>query len=359
MRGKILKLHHKLQGYISISNLPKILMFMFVMVTVPILFGFPSSTMTFLTKFMVLSIVGLGFSILLGYTGLASLGTAGFIAIGTYLLGYLHNVFGLNILIVIIIGIAVAILLGAAVGVISLRIEGMYLAIITLGLSEIIVSFLRNAKEITNGNGGLQLIVFKLFGISHSTVNMNYIRMFYILIVVLLGLFMLLYSNIVSSQTGRAMLAVKNNTSAAQAMGISILKYRLLAFILSTITAVIGGILYVSIDSYTEPSMWTLAISLNILAAIVLGGSKSMWGVLIGMFIIFGLKDVVLIRIPFFAQNGNAIFFITGIIVILIVMFYPQGLIKLIEKTWFKMKQKIKNRRNKKGDLVNESTKED
>ena len=90
-------------------------------------------------------------------------------------------------------------------------------------------------------------------------------------------------------------------------MGISILKYRLLAFILSTITALVGGILYVAIDAYTEPNLWTLAISLNILAAIILGGSKSMWGVLIGMFIIFGLRDVVLVRVPFFAKNGNAI----------------------------------------------------
>ena len=125
-------------------------------------------------------------------------------------------------------------------------------------------------------------------------------------------------------------------------MGISILKYRLLAFILSTITALVGGILYVAIDAYTEPNLWTLAISLNILAAIILGGSKSMWGVLIGMFIIFGLRDVVLVRVPFFAKNGNAIFFFTGIIVILIIMFYPQGLIKLLEKQWFKFKNYIK-----------------
>jgi len=359
MKDKMIKLRKSMASYISLSNLPKILLFMFLMLVVPLLLGFPASTLTFLTKFMVLSIVGLGFSILLGYTGLASLGTAGFIAIGTYVLGFMHNQMNASLFVIIIVGIALALLLGAIVGVISLRIEGMYLAIITLGLSEIIIEFLRNAISITNGNGGLQLQGFSIFGITHSTVNLEYIQAFYIFIIVVLGIFMLLYSNIVTSQTGRAMLAVKNNTSAAQAMGISILKYRLLAFILSTITALVGGILYVSIDAYTEPNLWTLAISLNILAAIILGGSKSMWGVLIGMFIIFGLRDVVLVRVPFFAENGNAIFFFTGIIVILIIMFYPQGLIKLLEKQWFKLKNYIKNKMNKKGVLEHENVKKD
>jgi len=359
MKENMMKLQKSLANYINLSNLPKILLFMFLMLVVPILLGFPASTLTFLTKFMVLSIVGLGFSILLGYTGLASLGTAGFIAIGTYTLGYLNNQMDMSILVIILIGIAIALLLGAIVGVISLRIEGMYLAIITLGLSEIVIQFLRNAISITNGNGGLQLQGFSLFGISHSTVNLMYVEAFYIFIVIVLGVFMLLYSNIVTSQTGRAMLAVKNNTSAAQAMGISILKYRLLAFILATITAVVGGILYVAIDAYTEPNLWTLAISLNILAAIILGGSKSMWGVLIGMFIIFGLRDVVLVRVPFFAENGNAIFFFTGIIVILIVMYYPQGLIKLLEKLMYNVKTSIKKKMHKKGVLNHDVDKKD
>src|SRR5690554_1008986 len=359
MKENMMKLQKSLANYINLSNLPKILLFMFLMLVVPILLGFPASTLTFLTKFMVLSIVGLGFSILLGYTGLASLGTAGFIAIGTYTLGYLNNQMDMSILVIILIGIAIALLLGAIVGVISLRIEGMYLAIITLGLSEIVIQFLRNAISITNGNGGLQLQGFSLFGISHSTVNLMYVEAFYIFIVIVLGVFMLLYSNIVTSQTGRAMLAVKNNTSAAQAMGISILKYRLLAFILATITAVVGGILYVAIDAYTEPNLWTLAISLNILAAIILGGSKSMWGVLIGMFIIFGLRDVVLVRVPFFAENGNAIFFFTGIIVILIVMYYPQGLIKLLEKLMYNVKTSIKKKMHKKGVLNHDVNKKD
>jgi len=80
---------------------------------------------------------------------------------------------------------------------------------------------------------------------------------------------------------------------------------------------------------YTEPGIFNLAISLNILAAVIVGGSKSIWGVTLGTFVIFGLKDIVLKQIPFFRDNGNAVYFFTGALVILIVMYYPGGLVKL------------------------------
>lgn len=105
-------------------------------------------------------------------------------------------------------------------------------------------------------------------------------------------------------------------------MGILILKYRLLVFILFIIIVLVGGILYVLIDVYIELNFWIFVILLNILVVIILGGFKLMWGVLIGMFIIFGLRDVVLVCVFFFVENGNVIFFFIGIIVILIIMFY-------------------------------------
>ena len=63
---------------------------------------------------------------------------------------------------------------------------------------------------------------------------------------------------------------------------------------------------------FTEPGIWNLGVSLNILAAVIVGGSKSIWGVVLGTFIIFGLRDIVLKQIPFFQENGNAVFFFTG-----------------------------------------------
>jgi len=153
--------------------------------------------------------------------------------------------------------------------------------------------------------------------------------MSYYLIVIVLALTMYFLSNIIKSPTGRAMLAMKNSTSAAQAMGISLLKFRLLAFVLATFVAGLGGTLYFLNKLVSHPSTWGLALSLNILAAVVIGGMKSMYGVFIGTFIVFGLNDLFLKGLPFFANYPSAYFIINGTLIILIVMFYPGGIVRL------------------------------
>jgi branched-chain amino acid transport system permease protein len=276
-----------------------------------------------LANIWIFMIVGLGFTLLLGYAGLASLGTAGFIGMGSYVIAYFLGRLGLPFFLVFVLGIIIAIALGTIVGFISLRIEGMYLAIITLGLSEILVEFFKFSTNITNGLQGFQLERFKIFGIELLEHQIYYIIVF-VLVLTMIGVL-----NLISSPTGRAMLSIKNSTSAAQAMGISILKYRLMTFVLSTVLAVVGGMLYMMFMRSTEPGIWNLGLSLNILAAIVIGGSKSIWGVGLGTFFIFAFDDIVLKNIPFFIKYGNATFIINGVLIILVVMFYPGGIVKL------------------------------
>jgi branched-chain amino acid transport system permease protein len=325
-----------------------ILIFLIAMISIRLLGNvgiMRQSTIDFISLVLIYSIVGLGFSLLLGYTGLASLGTAGFIGLGTYIISFAFANAGLPYMFAFLLGLIIAILLGTIVGFISLRIEGMYLAIITLGLSEIFIEIFKKATQITNGQNGLQVENFSFFGFLEGANALAYRNAIYFIILGVLVIFMIAFINIVNSPTGRAMLSIKNSTSAAQAMGISVLKYRLLAFVLASITAVVGGMLYMPYFEFTEPGIWNLGISLNILAAVVVGGSKSIWGVTLGTFIIFGLRDIVLKQIPFFQQNGNAVFFFTGALVILIVMYYPGGLIKLFDSLWRKGKLRIKQLR--------------
>jgi branched-chain amino acid transport system permease protein len=272
--------------------------------------------------------------LLLGYAGLASLGTAGFVGVGTYLTGYLLKVAQLPYLLVLVICILVAIVLGVIVGFISLRIEGMYLAIITLGLSEILVELFKNLDTITNGVNGL------LLGVTPSILGWALTRenTFY-LICIFLVLLLIITWNIIKSPTGRAMLAMKNSESAAQAMGVNLLKYRLLAFVLATVFSMVGGFLYMTYYRFTIPSTWTLSFSLNILAAVVVGGGYSLWGILGGTFVIFGLNDILLQRIPFFIQNPGYTMAFNGILMIVIVMFYPGGLTQLFRELSYRFKQ--------------------
>lgn len=285
------------------------------------------STLNFISPVLTRYIVALGFTLLLGYTGLASLGTAGFMGLGSYLIGYLYQAKGMPSEIAFVIGILVSLVLGVIVGFISLRIEGMYLAIVTLGLAEILRNFFLNSP-LTGGPTGMRLRQgVKFLGLlSKNTLLYNPI--FYVIVV--LTVFMMIWIiNLINSPTGRAMLSIKNSTSAAQAMGISVLKYRLMAFLLATLFAMIGGMLNMIRVTTSYPNDWRIDLSLNILAAVVIGGTKNIWGVLLGAFIVFGLKDIILVKIPFFQKYSNAYLMFTGVLIILVVMFYPGGIIQL------------------------------
>ncbi|MDO4543133.1 MAG: branched-chain amino acid ABC transporter permease [Clostridia bacterium] len=301
----------------------------------------PVSFMTALGSTLIYSMVSMGFCLLLGYSGLASLGTAGFIGIGSYCAFFCFQEWGLPYIVAIGMTLAISIIIGVFVGFISLRIEGIYLAIITLGLSEI----LRYALQTIRATVNIDLSNITLFG---TRIDKEVV--FYLIVAVLL-LLIWITNNLIKSPTGRAMLAMKNSTSAAQAYGISLMKYRLLAFVLSTVYAALAGIMYMMYLRSVSTSMSTLfrlTTSLNILGAVIIGGAKSIWGVLAGTFIVFGLDSMFLQSIPLFNDNPTLITLFTGILIILVVMFYPGGLQQLFTMLKGKISAAIGKRREAK-----------
>ena len=294
----------------------------------------PNSFVFALGNTMIYAVIAIGFCLLLGYSGLASLGTAGFVGIGAYVAFYVMQQFGLPYIVALIGTLAVSIVIGVVVGFISLRIEGIYLAILTLGLSEI----LRNLLMVIKSTIKIDLDHVRLFGIQISD------RGVYILILITFAVLFILTANLIRSPTGRAMLAMKNSTSAAQAMGISLMKYRLLAFVISTVFAAIGGLLYMMfVRSMTTATstMLTLTTSLNILGAVIIGGSKSLWGTTFGVFIIYGIQSMFLSKIDFFQENPAFITMITGALIIVVVMFFPGGFAQIARQAvaWIKKKR--------------------
>lgn len=283
---------------------------------------------------LIYAIVAIGFCLLLGYSGLASLGTAGFIGLGAYVAFYLIEGMGAPYFIALLATLAVSIFLGVIVGFISLRIEGIYLAIMTLALAEIIRNLLMVLKATIKINIGNIV----LFG-----VNVNE-KAVYLLITATFVILMALTSNLIRSPVGRAMLAMKDSTSAAQAMGISLMKYRLLAFVISTIYAAMGGLLYmmyVRNMTTATSTLLTLTTSLNILGAVIIGGAKSLWGTAFGSFVIYGLQSMFLSKIRFFVENPAFITMITGILIILVVMFFPGGFAQMLSslRLWIRRKR--------------------
>ncbi len=283
---------------------------------------------------LIYAIVAIGFCLLLGYSGLATLGTGGFIGIGTYLAYYMIQEYELPFAAALIITIAAAVVIGAVVGFISLRIEGIYLAILTLGLSEII----RNLLMVIKSTVKIDVDHVRLFGAKIGSTGV------YFLILAVFAVLMWLLFNLIDSPTGRAMLAMKNSTSAAQAMGISLMKFRLMSFVISVIFAAVGGLLYMlfirTITTSTS-TLLTLTTSLNILGAVIIGGAKSLWGTTFGVFIIYGLQSMFLSNIPFFRENPAFITMVTGVLIILVVMFFPGGFAQIVSQLWAGAKKKL------------------
>lgn len=283
---------------------------------------------------LIYAIVAIGFCLLLGYSGLATLGTGGFIGIGTYLAYYMIQEYELPFAAALIITVAAAVVIGAVVGFISLRIEGIYLAILTLGLSEII----RNLLMVIKSTVKIDVDHVRLFGAKIGSTGV------YFLILAVFAVLMWLLFNLIDSPTGRAMLAMKNSTSAAQAMGISLMKFRLMSFVISVIFAAVGGLLYMlfirTITTSTS-TLLTLTTSLNILGAVIIGGAKSLWGTTFGVFIIYGLQSMFLSNIPFFRENPAFITMVTGVLIILVVMFFPGGFAQIVSQLWAGAKKKL------------------
>ncbi|MDE7454098.1 MAG: hypothetical protein K2N22_06795, partial [Clostridia bacterium] len=160
---------------------------------------------------------------------------------------------------------------------------------------------------------------------------------------------MIIISNLIKSPTGRAMIAMKNSTSASQAFGISLMKYRLLAFVIATIFAVLGGLAFAISGNSISPSSEAetnlkLTLSLNILGAVIIGGFKSIWGAFFGSCLVFGLNNLFSIMLPNDVYNtlNPYINLIVGVLIIVVVMFFPGGLAQLMGELKLKVKKLIR-----------------
>lgn len=270
------------------------------------------------------SIVAIGLSILIGRAGLISLGTAGFMGLGAYVAGNFLKHLPVPFIVMILLTMAAGVLIGIAVGFISLRVRGVHLMIVTLAIAQFLDELYRTPNDFTGGTSGLTRVPYPKLAmfiqLNRETVYFLTLAVLFVVIIFTL--------NIINSQTGRALQAMRASASAAQAMGVNILKYRILAFVLATVYAMIGGVLYVCQQQGVTPTTWTMMLSLNILAAVTVGG-VSLGGTIMGAFVIFGLDLAILKNIPFFQTYPNATVLVSGLLVILITIKFPGGLTRL------------------------------
>ncbi len=298
-----------------------------------------NSYLTLIGSVLIYSVAAIGLNLLLGWSGLISLGTAGFMGLGAYIAAYVTVNLKLPFEVSLLLGLAIPLLVGVLVGLISLRIEGLYLAIATLSVSEILRKSFEELGWFTNGFSGKSAAYPKLLGFITLDKYTTYILLVFFLIAV-----MILVNNLINGQMGRALNAMRGSEAAAQAMGVNLLKYRLVAFALATSLAALSGVLYMSFIKYTYPATWTLGMSLNILAVIIIGGVRNLYGTVLGAFVVFAMPDLFLKQIPYFGTMPGFAYIVNGILIILVILFYPRGLIYIgndFKKLWGKLKARV------------------
>lgn len=307
-----------------------------------------SYQISILERSAIYAVVAVSMNLLTGFTGLFSLGQAGFMAIGAYTVAILtipvesrasvyyvsgispaianlHCPFWLALIIAGLISAAAAALIGIPV----LRLKSDYLAIATLGFSEIIRAVIAAPQldQITNGSYGLKSIpgfpnLFMAFG--------------------LCALCILLMVLLINSSYGRVFKALREDVIAAQAMGLNLFRYKELAFVISSFfTGVGGGLLAMfmrSIDSKT----FSISLTYDILLIVVLGGIGSVTGSVLGSFLVTAGREwlrffdnpltIAGIQIPLFRTGFRMVIF--SILLMVVVLFYSRGLMGSNEFSW-------------------------
>jgi len=281
---------------------------------------------------MVIALVALGLNLVTGFTGLLHLGVAAFMAIGAYTYAIATSPvypFQIGPWPGVILAVGVTAASGLALGLPAVRLRGDYLAIVTLGFGEIVQDTLRNLEPVTKGTMGINPVPPLIGGHGLST---------YYLYLALLVLAILACRNLRDSRLGRAWRAIRADELAARSMGIGVARLKLAAMAVGAALCGLGGAAWSALQgSSVEPGSYDFQLSIGVLCAVIVGGLGSLPGVVVGVLLMFGLNQIVLVKLAnafgltganaaVWAQPTNWKYLVFGVALVLMMRFRPEGL---------------------------------
>ncbi|GAA4725583.1 branched-chain amino acid ABC transporter permease [Brevibacillus fulvus] len=325
-----------------------------LLVIIPLVAGGNRYYMEVATQVGIYVAMALGLNIVVGFAGLLDMGYVAFFAAGAYayaifataqanefIPGGLFPLSGEWFWPFLIVGLVVAAIFGILLGLPVLRVKGDYLAMVTLGFGEIIRIIFNNLDKpinITNGPQGLTPIASpELFGVRLDTPFY-----FYFIVLVVIAFIILANIRFEHSRLGRAWIAVREDELAAQSMGISLLHTKLAAFATGASFAGIVGVIFAAKQSFIDPTSFTMMESIGILIMVILGGSGSIPGVILGASVVtilqvqllkefsnflHTLQQSGLLNLPNQLDPSKFQRLIFGLLLILVALYRPNGLI--------------------------------
>lgn len=268
-----------------------------------------------------------GLNILTGYTGLVSLGQAAFMGLGAYTVAILQARFGAPFALNLVAAGVVAMIGGVLVGIPSLRVKGLYLAIATIAAS-VLAHFLFANLALTGGTSGLSLQPASLFGIALDTSFKLYWLILPVTALMLLGA-----ANLFRTRIGRAFIAIRDRDISAEVLGIPLLRYKLLSFGLSSFYAGVAGGLWAYFFRVVTPESFPLIMSIFFLAAIIVGGMGSILGAILGAVFMTLVPELLKLVVGWLPLSANATLILSpvrtivfGALIVGFLIFEPHGL---------------------------------
>lgn len=271
-----------------------------------------------------------GLNILTGYTGLVSLGQAAFMGLGAYTVAIMQTRWGTPFALNLLAGGVVAMVGGIIVGIPSLRVKGLYLAIATIAAS-FIAHFLFANLKITGGTAGLSLAPARIFGIDLDTSFRLYWLIMPVMVLMLLGA-----ANVFRTRIGRAFIAIRDRDISAEVLGIPLLRYKLLSFGLSSFYAGVAGGLWAYFFRVVTPESFPLTMSIFFLAAIIVGGMGSILGAILGAVFMTMVPELLKLIVDLLPGGSDLTVFLSpvrliifGGLIIGFLVFEPLGLAEI------------------------------
>jgi len=297
----------------------------------------------FIMKIMCYALFACAFNLLLGYTGLLSFGHAAFLGTSAYTLGHAIKVWGFSPELAIVVAVLAAGLLGLAIGALAIKRSGIYFAMITLAMSQMVFFFFLQAK-FTGGEDGLQGVPRGLlFGLIDLK---NDINLYYLVLFIFVGAYFLIW-RVVHSPFGQVLKALRENEPRTISLGYDVDRFKLLAFVLSAMLAGLAGATktLVFVSATLSDATWQMS-GLVVLMTLV-GGMGTLVGPVIGAFIIvllenkvgdFGAALYAWTGVEWFSHLGESVTIVIGLIFVVCVLAFRKGIVGELN-AWIERKQ--------------------
>lgn len=298
-----------------------------VLVLLP--FFLPSYVQNIMTKVIIFAIFAMSLNILAGYTGLFSLGHAAFFGVGGYTVAILNVKCGItNFWVTFPSAILMATFAAMIAGFIALRVSDIYFLLVTFALSMLLVSVAVKWYSLTGGSDGLPNLTYPNLGLPWIKMNATY---FYYFVLIFFFICFFLIHRIINSPFGYALRGIRESESRMRALGYNTWLYKYLAFLLSGLFAGVAGMLTAPYNGVIAP--WHLNVTVSSLALLIciIGGLGTLWGPLLGSFVIIFVEYFSSLYIP--ARWP----LVLGATFIVTVMFFENGIAPQMNKVWMRI----------------------